>query len=229
MSLLRGLFKKFSRHNRIAIYTAITGNYDELRTPKYVSENCDYICFTDNINLKSDFWEIRLMQDSELDPVRKARKHKVLPHMYLKEYDSSIWIDGNFDIVGDMNEVINKYSNESGMLCIIHPQRNCVYEEAKACIELNKDSEDIINNQIEKYLADNYPKNNGMIASGVLYRKHRDAKLVKVMEAWWKEIYNRSRRDQLSFNYVCWKYQYKYDECDLSYWGNNYFKRVTHN
>ncbi|MCF0227171.1 MAG: glycosyl transferase, partial [Methanobrevibacter sp.] len=30
--------------NKIAIYTAFTGDYDNLKDPQFVDENCDYIC-----------------------------------------------------------------------------------------------------------------------------------------------------------------------------------------
>ncbi len=229
MSTLKWLPRKYSRKNkRIAVYTAISGDYDELKNPIYINENCDYICFTDNEYLKSDYWEIRIMEDSYLDQVRKARKYKVLPHKYFPDYDYSIWVDGGFEIIGDLQEYIDKFSEGNSMICIIHPERNCVYAEAMACIDFNKDSEDVIVKQMEKYRLEKYPDNNGMIASGILFRKHNDPNVIMVMDDWWKEIKAHSRRDQLSFNYVCWKNSFTYDICDLSYWENEYFKYVGH-
>ncbi len=34
---------------KIAVYTAITGGYDELRDPIYVDDNIDYYAFTDSV------------------------------------------------------------------------------------------------------------------------------------------------------------------------------------
>ena len=38
--------------SKIAIYTAITGEYDHLEDPEIVVNGVDYICFTNNINIK---------------------------------------------------------------------------------------------------------------------------------------------------------------------------------
>lgn len=40
------------KNNKLAIYTAFTGDYDTLKEPDVIDENCDYICFTDNPNLE---------------------------------------------------------------------------------------------------------------------------------------------------------------------------------
>ena len=69
----------FNRY-KMVVYTAITGNYDELVTPSVINPKFDYVCFTDNPNLKSNCWDIRLMEESELDGIRKARRYKILPH-----------------------------------------------------------------------------------------------------------------------------------------------------
>ena len=222
------LKKMLARKKRIVIYTAITGNYDDLIMPKHINENCDYICFTDNPTLVSDFWQVRIIDETHIDNIRKARKYKVLPHLYLPEYKYSLWVDANFEIIGDVEKYIMEFSNHSPMLCIIHPERDCIYEEALACINQNKDDKQIIQKQIKKYSHKNYPIHNGLIASGVLFRKHNDPNLTKIMNEWWSEIMTFSRRDQLSFNYVCWDNSFSYDECQLNCWENRYFKRLPH-
>ena len=59
---------------RKVIYTVITGDYDYLRTPKYVNEDYDYICFTNNKRIKSTFWKVRRIKNSEgLDDIRLQR------------------------------------------------------------------------------------------------------------------------------------------------------------
>lgn len=168
------------------------------------------------------------MKNINYGQVKNARRYKVLPHKYLSEYEYSIWIDGNYEIIGSIQEYIKKYSKQSAILCVVHPDRCCVYEEAQACIEIKKDSEDIICMQIDKYRSELYPENNGMIASGILFRKHNNPEVIKIMEDWWKEIEKYSKRDQLSFNYVCWENEFIYDKSDISCWGNEYLNRVNH-
>ncbi|MEE3418733.1 MAG: glycosyltransferase [Methanosphaera sp.] len=217
----------FNRY-KMVVYTAITGNYDELVTPSVINPKFDYVCFTDNPNLKSNCWDIRLMEESELDGIRKARRYKILPHKYLKEYDYSFWIDANFDIIGDIEEYINKYSVNKKLLAIKHDIRDDIYDEADVCIHLEKDDPLIINKQIDRYKQQNYPKHNGLIASGILFRNHHDKDVIQLMNDWYSEVYNYSRRDQLSFNYVCWKNNFVYDESPEFYFKNQYFQRLLH-
>lgn len=46
-------------HGKGAVYTVITGIYDALKEPAYVSPEFDYICFTDNRELKYSIWDKR--------------------------------------------------------------------------------------------------------------------------------------------------------------------------
>ena len=215
-------------NKKVVVYTALTGHYDDLVTPEVVEDDFDYICFTDNPNLKSNFWEIRYMEELNLNEVRKARRYKILPHKYLDEYDYSIWIDTNFDIHDSLKDYVNKYSKNHKLLAIAHEQRDCIYDEAEKCIEIQKDLPEIINKQMDKYQKEGYPKHNGLVASGILFRNHHDKDVIKVMEDWYSEVVNYSFRDQLSFNYVCWKNNFVYDESDIFYFKNEYFQRLEH-
>ena len=51
-----------------------------------------------------------------------------------------------------------------------------IYEEAKACISLGKDSREVIREQINRYRSEGYPKNIGMVETGIMLRKHNDTK-----------------------------------------------------
>ena len=76
------------------IYTAIFGGVDKLAEPKCVPPGCDFVCFT-NADVTSKVWDVRVMNRLHDDPVRDAKRYKVLPHRFLKEYESSVWVDGN--------------------------------------------------------------------------------------------------------------------------------------
>ena len=97
-----------------------------------------------------------------------------------------------------------------------YDKRNCIYEEYKAIKRLwnkgnKKDDLVFITKQIHRYLNDNYPKNNGLISSGIIARRHNEDDCIKTMEHWWKEIDHWSKRDQLSFNYVAWKNDFNFN------------------
>jgi len=190
------------------VYTCISSKYDTLNEILVKEPNVDYICYTD-LNINSKTWEIRKIPNylNELDSVRKARFIKIMPHMFLKEYSRSLWVDGNIEILGKLNNFICNTFDDYDISIPRHPLRNCVYDESVEIIEVKKDDEDIVTNQMLKYIEDGYPKNFGLAQSNVLIRKHNKEEVINFSKQWWREVLHHSRRDQLSFNYVLYKNQ----------------------
>lgn len=217
------------RSKETVIYTAITGNYDNLITPAFVSEDFDYVCFTDNPKLKSDVWKIIHIKNPELDTIRQARHVKILPHLYLSNYQYSIWMDANITIVRDIGKFLIAKLQKSSIALYRHSDgRNCIYKEGYACIKLKKDDPQIIQTQMEKYQKLNYPKHNGLVSSGIIFRRHHDPQIIKLMEDWWYEVFNHSVRDQLSFNYVAYKNNIPFTVIHDYIRNNRYFKWRKH-
>lgn len=192
----------------IVCYTCVTGGYDSIRQPSVVNKDIDYICFTDDLSINGGIWQLKpIPKDLEfLSNVKKQRIIKICPHRYLKEYDISVWVDGNIKIKRSLIDFINQYDLEKCPLYVrVHPSRKCIYEEAEACIELGKDSKLNIDKQIKAYKVEGYPKNIGMVESCILLRKHNDPKCQMLCNLWASELLKYSHRDQLSFNYACWK------------------------
>lgn len=219
---------------RLAIFTAIIGNYDELNEPLIVENDfCDYYCFTDNKKLHSDIWEIVLLDEEEypemkgLDSIRKSRYVKTHPHLFLDDYKHSFWMDANLQICKSVPSFIDLFLEDNEILTFIHPERSSIYQEADECIALKKDDESIISNQVDRYNKDNYPENNGLVMTNILYRRHTD-KVKNFDQLWWEEIKNGSRRDQLSFNYISWKTNTLYDVCKLHAYRNRFFRYNNH-
>ena len=61
-----------------------------------------------------------------------------------------------------------------------------------------------------------------------MVRDLHDERVENVMETWWEEVLNGSKRDQLSFNYSCWKNDFVYDTSDLFSCENEYVKVYSH-
>jgi hypothetical protein len=205
---------------RVVVYTAIIGGYDTLNEPLVKPDGVDFVCFTDR-EMESETWEIRKVTPLYEDSTRTARKYKVLPHRWFPEYDYSIWIDGNKIIEGNILDYISQLGK--GNLSLFDhtkcfDKRNCVYQEAAAIFRLGqepgktyKDNPLTIKSQMERYLSEGYPQNNGLAFTCVVVRKHNDVDTVNLMEHWWTEIKYGSKRDQLSFDYVAWKNNYSFN------------------
>ena len=223
-----------------AIYTTIIGKYDILEEPNFIPEGYDFICFTDQkIHKPNSIWKIKQVLPLYKDNTRTARKYKILPHRFLPEYDISIWTDGNELVVGDINKLQEKYLKDKNMAIYNHmscwDKRDCIYEEAKAIFNLGnqnnnwKDDPSIITKQMERYVNEQYPLNNGLIVSGVMFRKHNKKDVINCMETWWTELKYGSKRDQLSFNYASWKCNTQFNWINQDIRDDGYVLEVKHN
>lgn len=219
--------------NKIVCYTCITRRYDSLKDPLAVSPEIDYVVFTDD-EVSSKTWKKHSIPEelNYLSDVKRQRIVKICPHRYLPEYDISIWIDGSFQIVGDLKKFVEEYDlSKSPLYTRIHPSRNCIYAEAEACKALHKDLASTIDIQVERYRKEEYPMNIGMAETGILLRKHNDFKCKMLDNAWAQELLLNSCRDQLSFNYVAWKQRFVPGLLTNEFKAkkNDFFKLLDHN
>ncbi len=200
---------------QLVVYTAIIGKYDTLDDPEYITPDCDYVCFTDQ-DVKSDVWEIRKILPLYEDNTRTARKYKILPHRFLPEYELSIWVDGNIQIRGNAWDYVNMHLGENNGFSVhnhmdCYDKRNCVYQEANAIIHLGqlnggnyKDDPSTIHTQLQRYMDEGYPKDNTLVFTCTVLRRHNWELMKAVAETWWQELKYGSKRDQLSLNYSFW-------------------------
>ena len=232
--------------NKKVIYTSVFGCSEEnnyhLHSPDVDLKGYDFVCFTDNPNFKSDIWDVRIVDKLYDDGARSAKRYKLLPHRFLKEYDVSIWIDIEVKITKDISDLVDGYLSKSNLAILNHELcgrtvtgnlnvRKCVYEEAKFIKWLGdnhpkkqyKDNIDIINSQVDRYKSDGYPENNGLARTTVIFRKHNEDDVVKQSELWWEEMKYGSRRDQIGFNYSAWKQDFNFDYIQEDIDDNEFF------
>lgn len=205
------------------VLTAITGNYDELLTPNKRADGWDYTCVTDDPDLESDFWKI-IHVDEEENAIRTSRMIKSMALDMFPEYDYILWVDGNQQIVGDIEAFFQKYKDFE-LVGTFHPERDCTYDEAKAVIRLRKDSPAPVNRQVKRLHVANFPENYGLTEMGVSLRKNTE-KIKDFERKWWEEIKNYSHRDQLSFDFVRWMTGINVKRIDV-HEREMYFKRTT--
>ena len=203
--------EEMRREPKIVVYTCITGGYDNILEPSFVTPGVDYICFTDNMSMKTKRWKLRPIP-TELagySKVKQQRGVKILAHRYLSDYDISIWVDGVVDVRGNIKDFLKPFDFDTYSVFIPeHPARKCLYKEIDACIKIKKlkgDEIALAKKQLERYRAEKFPENYGLVQTNVMIRKHNDQYSKDLMEKWWSELKDYSHRDQLSFNYALWK------------------------
>ncbi len=105
-----GLQKMKKSKNNFVIYTALFGDYDELKHPLTENTcNYDFVCFTNQKDIKSDIWQIRFVEEANYLPNIANRKYKMLPHLFLKDYEESIYIDANVIPKGNIAKFREEY------------------------------------------------------------------------------------------------------------------------
>ena len=81
-SFFVSFFKSPFLNKKKCIYTVLTGGYDDLLEPEFVTPGWDYICVTDNKELTSSVWRFVYIEDLlGLDYIRLSRYYKCLNHL----------------------------------------------------------------------------------------------------------------------------------------------------
>ena len=208
---VKTIISELHKEPKIVVYTCITGGYDSIKDPKFVTPGVDYVCFTDNMAMKSKVWKFRKMPEElkGYSNVKQQRGVKILAHRYLSEYDISVWVDGAVLVLGNIKEYLKSLDMKQYSVFIPeHPARKCIYAEKDACVKIKKIKGDeiiVANKQMARYKEEGYPANFGLVQSNIMVRKHNDQYSKDLMEKWWSELKDNSHRDQLSFNYALWK------------------------
>ena len=209
---------------KIVVYSAIFGGKDRICETQIPGFN--YVLFTDS-DIRSNIWSV-IRVVPEHDPFRASRFFKLMPHRHLPDYDFSIWIDGNMQLLRNPVGLVNKFLVDPGHF---HAQsaydvvnfapkgsiHENLYHEANLCMRLHKDEPSVICSQVEAYRKEGFPETPALWMGGVIVRQHNHPCSIKLGEAWFAEIVKRSRRDQIALPYVLWKLGLDIHTIDPSY------------
>ena len=197
-------------NQRIAVYTAIFGDYDELMQPKVIDSQCDYFCISDKEpkNIGIFKWiPLEVICDELIgNSALKNRYCKMLPHRIFPQYKYSIYVDGNIMIDYKLNHLLNKLGGRA-MGFFDHINCNELYVEAFRFSDqyIAIENVDLIKKQVLEYCAVGFPFGFGFVENGVIIREHNVPSCISVMENWWLEYQKYTTRDQISFMYAVWK------------------------
>jgi hypothetical protein len=202
--------------NNVCIYTINTGGYegDKIYLPnKLLDIDCLY--FTDTWNqvykcIKQNIIPFYIdTKDKESKLIQ--RTIKTSPHLYLPYiYDTSIYIDGNIQFINkssSINKLISYLNMPFNIVCFDHWGRDTLEDEAVAIIKSRLELQENINKMKELYNKYNFNDDIGLTETNVLIRKHKN--IIEFSE-YWTECINICRRDQLSFDFLLYKYNINY-------------------
>lgn len=205
----------FIKRNQIAFYTCIVGGYDNLMEPLSILPQCDYYVISDK---KPDretvfqYLDIReYLPENITDNTKKNRYVKINAHKIFPQYKYSIYFDGQMQVDSTIIECIKELPS-TRIMAFCKNYWNNPYMEAMRVILNNRDSEEIVVKQMEKYWLEGLPDDFGNVYCGILIREHNNPICKTLMHDWWGQIKKFSKRDQISFSYVLWKNGYSIDD-----------------
>lgn len=203
-------YKKQRKSNKVA-YICIIDDYDDLNEIKaytYFDKEWDYVCFTDNQDLISQkqygIWEIRPLAYTKLDKTRNNRWHKLHPHTLFPDYEYSLYLDANINILSSYIFDVIKKENKI-LLLLSHCCRFDAYDENIVVHRTKADRNTLIEAGMEIMEKDGFPRNYGLSENNVIFRQHHNQQIINTMETWWYMIEHYARRDQCYFTYSLWK------------------------
>jgi len=217
-------------------YTAILGGFPNKLHQHGGTQDEDFFAFVDcppgeepTLTLQEaqhDGWWLRRVAVED-QPRRTARQLKILAHKTFPHAEYTLWVDGCLTPLTPMWKLVDQFLDNHDICVFEHMERSCVYRELEACIRLKKDDPQIMRDQVNRYRRDGYPYNHGLGETTAVLRRHN--KVTQALnEAWWREIEQGSMRDQLSFNYVCWKLGVEYATFEGNRVKSPHFKHRPH-
>lgn len=87
-------------------YTVLTEEYSDLNNcslPEW--DGYEKICFIDDTTIKSNGWKLVKLDDHFLDSACASRRPKLLPHLYLPEFEWSLYIDTTVQLKMDPKKI----------------------------------------------------------------------------------------------------------------------------
>lgn len=194
---------------KYVVFTAIVGGYDMVRQPIVVDDRFDYILFTDTDGGERQIgvWRVRRIDYHNEVQTKIARWVKTHPEVLLAEYEASLWLDANLQILSQelYDRVVDLY-NQGVTISTVHNIFNpCVYYEMYNMVKLHLEKERVVLDWGRYLRKEGYPRMIGTAETSILYRQHSNHTIENVDKLWWRSIEHYSRRDQLSFCYSLWK------------------------
>ena len=187
-----------------AVYTALFGGYEQLNEAQEQGDgSVPFICFTDDIALRSSVWDVRLVAPLfAADLQRSQRDIKIRGHRDLDQFERTLYIDNSVSLMGPPSEVLDDWLRDDPIAIPAHSYREAVLDEFRAVLEIGLDDPARVHEQLHHYstyfpeILEQRPYWGGMIA------RRRSPEVAETMNRWFDEVCRYSRRDQLSANVV---------------------------
>jgi hypothetical protein len=168
-----------------------------------------YIAFTNREDLKSDFWDVKVLKKDKDKSFRMmSRFLKWNPSKAkLPKHTHSLWMDSQCYFKFEPKAIVDHYLKDNKHTAIHHHTdlRSIYVEGMVTSYAYMNDKPSIVNRQLERYHENGMPYQYDHFETGILIRKNN-----KDANEFSKEVY--SIRDQISTPYIVWNRREKGDK-----------------
>jgi len=213
--------KKHEDTSPITVYTCVINMYDTLNP---LPDGVEGLAYLDGVYTVPK-WRSKIIKPLFYSNTRNARMVKALSHLFV-DTEYSLWIDGNVELLVPPEEFLAKYKDRGDIVLFSAKDVRSTYEEARVVLELNLDSPETVNQQMERYFREGFTNDN-IHATGIILR-HHTPKVIEFNNFWWSQLCRHSLRDQLSFDYSVWKTGVKVGELDGNWYDTSEIKLHPH-
>ncbi len=195
---------------RLVVYTALVGPKEPLNNPLDILPagatsdlDLDFVCLTDNPDLRSEVWRFERLPTQHLPPEKLSRRPKALPQDYFPDAEYSLYIDNtvsfkrlpqSHDLATDRPYLFRAFR---------HARHSRLDQEAYAIAALGYEHSATICQQLGFYASQGaLAQITPLTTATVLLRCHGHPTLRRFGSIWWENILAFAKRDQLSFDYA---------------------------
>ena len=132
------------------------------------------------------------------------RYHKLFPHRLFPDHRWSIYQDGNLSFAGDHASLVARVSDGGAALgAFWHPDGHDMRREVEACKRMKFDRRDldVIEAQLAAYAQEGIGPDTRIPTNYLLVRDHAHPALPMAMDIWWAQLFQFTKRDQISLLY----------------------------
>ena len=215
------------------VYSAVTSNYDMVFKPRVFTKNVQYVLFSDQPGKVKGWSVLPISKVIKGGESLTNRWYKLFPHEVFIDAEYSVYVDGNIRIIADLTPLLQEFKESNAALGVFkHQDRNNVFQEADACLELGKfDEQDVrrVKKQLKVYIESGMPPDQPLTYNGIIFRWHKHPGLSKAMTSWWNQMQSYSKRDQISLPFVVWENNLPVKKWNMPYKEDNaYFEVYPH-
>lgn len=187
-----------------AVFTALMGGYERLNEqPIAAQSDIPFICFTDDPELRSDSWDVRVVEPRfDMDSIRSARHLKLLGAALLPEASETLWIDNSVKLRTAPERILDEWLSSADIAMPVHSYRASVMGEFDAVATDGYDDPGRVYEQLIHYATVSPNTLREKPYWTALLARRSSPAVDAAMQLWHDHLLRYSRRDQLSINFV---------------------------